>query len=93
MTQQQLFDGATYEPEHDKARLTSQLARVRKFMSDERWHTLDEIVAFCGGTTASASARLRDLRKQRFGAFVILRQRVLPQRGLYAYKLLKDARP
>lgn len=61
------FDGETYEPELDFDRLTTLLERVYKRMSDGHWHTLAELATHCGGTEASVSARLRDLRKPRFG--------------------------
>ncbi len=62
------FDGATYEPQHDQARLHGLLQRVQAFMADGQWHSLQDIQQACGGTEASCSARLRDLRKPRFGS-------------------------
>lgn len=88
MTQLELiphFDGATYEPEHDQKRLSGQLFSVRILMGDGKWRTLREIQAIVGGSEAGVSARLRDLRKPRFGAYTIERRRV--DGGLYAYRM------
>ncbi len=48
--------------------LTGAGKRVLDFMSDHEWHTLDEIsrAALCSPT--GASARIRDLRKARYGS-------------------------
>lgn len=79
------FGGETYEPEHDAIRLKGLLARVLTFMSDGQWHTLRQICDACGGTEASCSARLRDLRKGWAGSRKVERQRVAG--GLYQYRL------
>lgn len=79
------FDGKTYEPARDRDRLRAQLDDVRMFMWDGDWHTLDQISAATGHPPASISARLRDLRKSKFGAFTIERQYV--ERGLFRYRL------
>jgi hypothetical protein len=78
-------DGVTYEPAEDHVRLSGQLARVRQVMRDGEWHTLDYLVNHCGGTAASVSARLRDLRKPKYGSATITRQRVAG--GLFAYRM------
>jgi len=80
------FDGVTYEPVHDRVRLTGQLERVFVYMSDEAWHFLSAIAAGARGSEASVSARLRDLRKPKFGAYVVQRQRVTG--GLWKYRLV-----
>lgn len=80
------FDGVTFEPEHDQARLETQLVRVRKFMITGGWRTLREIAKATGGTEASVSARLRDLRKSKFGAWTVERRpRGERKRGLWEY--------
>lgn len=85
------FDGRTYDPDLDGARLTRLLGRVYAFMRDGEWRTLPAIAEACGGTEASVSARLRDLRKLRFGSYVVERRRAAPpDRGLFEYRL--DAR-
>jgi hypothetical protein len=80
------FDGRTYEPSLDYARLSGQLQRVACYMADGRFHTLDEIAREAGGTEASVSARLRDLRKPKYGAREVRRERV--SGGLFRYRLM-----
>ena len=80
------FDGETYERERDHARLTSQLQRVQDVLVDGAWRTLDEIAIRTGAPAASVSARLRDLRKQKFGGHVIERKYLA--RGLFEYRMV-----
>jgi hypothetical protein len=79
------FDGKTYQPEEDHARLKTQLWRVFQLMSDGNFRTLEEIAFVTGGSEASVSARLRDLRKDKYGAREIERQRV--NGGLFRYRM------
>ncbi len=81
------FDGETYEPEHDEARLTGQLLRVYTLMRDGQWRGLSEISCEADCSEASASARLRDLRKARFGGLTVERQRL--DGGLFRYRLTR----
>lgn len=82
------FDGRTYEPAHDQARLSSLLDNVRNLMLDGRWRTLSAINRIVGGTEASVSARLRDLRKERFGAYMVERRREgEAKRGIFSYRV------
>jgi hypothetical protein len=86
------FDGETFDPVADGARLNAQCARVFGFMRDGNWHTPSEIEAGTGIGWASASARLRDLRKRRFGAFRVDRQRTGDAaKGLFRYRLRPPA--
>lgn len=78
-------DGETYESERDKPRLNAQMRRVFEAMSDRRWHTLGDLAHSTGDPEASISARLRDLRKPKFGGFVIDRKYV--GNGLFTYKM------
>ena len=78
-------DGETFNYARDARRLAGQHARVLAFMRDGWWHTLAEISERTGDPEASVSARLRDLRKPRFGSHVIEREYV--QRGLWRYRL------
>lgn len=90
MTQLELiphFDGSTFEPEHDQARLAGQLERVKSYMLIGGWNTLAEIQRHAGGSEAGISARLRDLRKPRFGAYNVERRRV--EGGLFEYRIAK----
>jgi hypothetical protein len=82
------FDGKTYVPERDRPRLNAQLVRVARVMADERWRTLAEIERACGDPQSSVSARLRDLRKPRFGSSDVERRtRGEAKRGLHEYRV------
>ena len=70
----QPFDGITYVASRDQARLSGQLAKVRSILADRQWHTLEELAEKSGGSVASASARIRDLRKAKFGSSTIDRK-------------------
>jgi hypothetical protein len=80
-----LFDGITYDAARDEVRLSRQLQNVKQILSDNRWHTLAEISQRIGGSEAGISARLRDLKKERFGRHKIERQHI--SRGLWKYRL------
>ena len=79
------FSGDTFVSSRDESRLTAQLVQVAAAMSDGQWHTLAELSSRVGAPEASVSARLRDLRKPRFGAYIIERQYV--ERGLFKYRM------
>lgn len=82
------FDGATYDAEADEARLTGLLERVFDCMKDRKWRTLAEIKKVTGGTEASVSARLRDLRKARCGSRKVNRRRRGDGKaGIFEYQL------
>lgn len=82
---QVFFDGATYDEQHDGARLRTQLERVRVVMAGGEWHTLAELARRVQGSEAGVSARLRDLRKPRFGGYRVQARRLT--RGLWEYRL------
>jgi hypothetical protein len=82
------FDGATYSRALDHERLGEQLLRVGRVMADGAWHTLREIGDRTGDPEASVSARLRDLRKRKFGGHSVQRQRLA--RGLWRYRLVRE---
>lgn len=84
-TTQPRFDGATFEPALDADRLTSQLRNVREWMCGGAWHTLRAIARGTGYPEASVSARLRDLRKPKFGGYAVERRRVTG--GIYEYRV------
>jgi len=85
MKRQRHFDGITYQPELDFNRLSTQLERVRALTLGSDWWTLRELADRTGASEASVSARLRDLRKQRFGGYTVERRRV--SGGLWQYKV------
>ncbi len=80
------FDGPDLTPD-DTIRLSTALGRVHSLMADGEWRTLEDIAATCGCSVQGASARLRDLRKDRFGGFTVERQRVAG--GLWEYRVAK----
>lgn len=83
------FDGATFSPILDGKRLTTQFDRVRALMLDGGWRTLQEVAAIAGGSEAGVSARIRDLRKPRFGALVVERRRRGDGKsGVHEYRLV-----
>ncbi len=82
------FDGATYSPVKDHVRLTGLLHRVFAVMSDGNWHRLSELANRCNGSEASTSARIRDLRKDKFGGFQVDRKR--HTKGLFLYRLVLE---
>lgn len=83
------FGGETYSHENDHERLSGQLQRVYDLMRDGVWRTLSEIQEKAGGSEAAVSARLRDLRKKRFGSLTVERRhRGEPKSGLWEYQVL-----
>jgi hypothetical protein len=79
------FDGETIDQERDKPRLFPQLQRVGGAMKDGHWRTLQQVSVVTGDPEASVSARLRDLRKPKFGGHQVERRYVSD--GLHEYKL------
>ncbi len=79
------FSGATYDDARDGARLSAQYDAVLALMSDGVWRTLDMISQATGAPTHSVSARLRDMRKARFGGHRVEREYLGD--GLYRYRV------
>lgn len=82
------FDGETFDAARDGDRLRCQLHAVRTLMADGRWRTLATIAAECGypeNSIPGISARLRDLRKPKFGAFTVERRYL--HDGLWQYRV------
>jgi hypothetical protein len=79
-------DGVTFSLPRDGARLAAQHHRVLARLRDGEWWTLGRLAAATGDPEASISARLRDLRKAKFGSHVIEREYV--ERGLWRYRLV-----
>ena len=59
------FDGPHLQA-RDQRRLSGNLARTYAVMKDGRWRTHEEIAEAVGCSVQGASARLRDLRKEKF---------------------------
>jgi hypothetical protein len=84
------FDGVTYNPQQDGRRLASQFTATRDVMLDYEWRTLAALVLALRKrglhvTEASISARIRDLRKAKFGGYNVERRRLLG--GLWEYRI------
>ena len=79
------FDGETFDPQRDGTRLQIQFERVRSIVLDGQWHTLPELHEATGFPEASISARLRDLRKKKFGGYEVERDYVGD--GLWRYRV------
>ena len=79
-----LFDGPCLTDE-DHSRLGAQLGKVRVLMADGHWRTLQQIADATHAPPASVSARLRDLRKSKFGGHNIERRNC--GNGLFEYRM------
>lgn len=87
-----MFDGDTFDAGQDGQRLKTQLHRVRHLMADGSWRTLEEIRESLEAPYASVpaiSARLRDLRKDKHGAWLVSSRR--RNQGLWEYQVTKPA--
>ena len=80
------FDGHTYKHLQDSLRLHRQLGKVWNVVKNGAWFTLREIADQIGAPEASVSARLRDLRKPKFGPNTVEREHI--GQGLYRYRLI-----
>jgi hypothetical protein len=69
------FDGPTYSPGEDDARLTEQIRRVFDALNGRGWKTVSEIAAETRDPEPSVSAQLRHLRKARFGLWNVEKRR------------------
>ena len=87
MSEPTLFDGITINDERDNGRLHVQLTEVRRITGNEQWWTLAQLARATGFPEASVSARLRDLRKAKFGSFNVERKYV--ERGIWAYRVTR----
>ncbi len=84
------FDGPTFDAAIDGPRLGNQLAEVLNVMRGGCWRTLDEIIAAVGrGTQTGISARLRDLRKPKFGGWSVESRR-RSENGLWEYRVFRN---
>jgi hypothetical protein len=81
-------DGATYDPSLDEPRLGKQLKAVYEIMLDGQWHTLQDLSNQTGSPEGSISARIRDLRKPKFGGHTVEHERI--SAGLWHYRLVME---
>lgn len=72
----------------DIPRLDRQRDIILALMKDGHERTLSDIEKATGEPQASISARLRDFRKAKFGAWVVQRRRLKADGGTYAYRVL-----
>ena len=82
------FGGESYDAERDGERLHKQLRAVRDLMIDGRWRSLSDIEWGLLGASypqASISARLRDLRKRKYGSYTV--ERRYAGDGLWEYRV------
>jgi hypothetical protein len=82
------FDGSTFDSLLDGERLSKQLGTVRTLMADQIWRTLPEIERITRYPQASISARLRDLRKDKFGSYRVERRRREGPSVIWEYRVL-----
>lgn len=86
-----MFSGSTLTGS-DIPRLRSQLEAVKTIMADGQWRSIEALCALTRGLTGrtdterAVSARLRDLRKERFGAHRVNRRSA--GGGHYEYQLV-----
>lgn len=97
-TQTQQFGGETYNEQRDGERLTSQLDAVRHILSDGQVWTLyaiatqAELILGRRVSTPGVSARIRDLRKEKFGGLNI--EKLSPTTtapGVWRYQMKETA--
>jgi|DEB0MinimDraft_6_1074348.scaffolds.fasta_scaffold15051_6 predicted transcriptional regulator len=88
--QPSIFDGY-YVTAADDGRLLNQLERIFYLMRDGQPRTVAQIHAIVGGTQTGVSARLRDLRKAKFGAYEIVTND--HGGGHFTYRLVDGHRP
>ena len=81
------FEGSDYDSKKDRARLTGQMLRIYNCMIDGKKRTLQEIQKITIDPESSISAQLRNLRKKKWGTFVVEKQRRY-NGGLWEYQLL-----
>ena len=81
-------DGETFDRGLDLLRLNGQALEVWLCMADGQWRTLKEITEFVGCSDASASARVRDFRKPKFGGHTVNRRRFMP--SIFEYQLVPN---
>jgi hypothetical protein len=87
------FDGPTYQPAQDHTHLTGQLRRVYDAMAGGEWWTVPELekALLPGGYVSQTgiAARIRDLRKPKFGGFSIeARRRAGDGTHLWEYRIV-----
>jgi predicted transcriptional regulator len=75
--------------ESDELRFKQQVVRVAAYMADSQWRSLRAIAAALNLPVQSVSARLRDLRKERYGTHEVERRPLM--KGVYEYRLIPNS--
>lgn len=81
-------DGQTFDHKRDGARLNKQAQDVFNLLANGQWYTLDQISYCTNHPQASVSARLRDLRKPKFGGFTVEKRNL--GKGTWIYRLTSE---
>ena len=76
----------------DTPRLAGQLEKVYTLMKDGKWRTLSQIATATGCIETSASSRMRDFRKSRFGGHTVNMRKVEGTTGLHEFQLILNER-
>lgn len=84
-------DGETFSRDRDLDRLDSAMGRIYSRMKDRNWYTLAELASAGECSEASASARIRDLRKKKFGGFYV--DKANCGDGLWKYRFTGEVNP
>lgn len=82
------FDGATFDKHRDGERLSKQLTAVRDYCLKREWIFLEDMARdlnYPPTSIPALSARLRDLRKERFGGYIVEHEFV--SKGLWRYRV------
>lgn len=77
--------GETFDAKRDGKRLNKQAADAYAYMAHGQWRTLADIASATGHPEASVSARLRDLRRPKFGGYTVERKYIAC--GQWQYRL------
>jgi hypothetical protein len=90
------INSPAYERPIDDSRILPQRERVLQFMlriaeinRGAKWLTLREVSDALGFPEASISARFRDFRKNKFGAYEVDRRRRVEQKGTWEYRVTR----
>ena len=83
------FDGETYDADRDKKRLSTQFVYVRDWFlkNPNTWITLKSLALGYGKPDAlpGISARYRDLKKEKFGGYVMEKRYI--KHGVWEYRM------
>ena len=84
-------DGETFDRARDLDRLDNAMGRIYARMKDRNWYTLADLASAGECSEACASARIRDLRKKKFGGFFV--DKANCGDGLWKYRFTGEVNP